>query len=78
MDGPAKSRLRRHLELARENLELYKISMSLAYNSPGHEELLEKAEFHMHTAKEIYDVITDPYSIPCDEPEESGLEWLGI
>ena len=55
--GPAKSRLRRHLELSREYLELYKISKSLADNSTEQPELLELAEFHMHTANEIYEVI---------------------
>ena len=51
MEGPAKSRLRRHIELARDYINLYKDN--------NKNEDLESAEFHLHTAKEIYEVIYD-------------------
>ncbi len=46
MDGPAKSRLRRHLELARDYINLYKDNKR--------SEDLEVAEYHLHTAEETY------------------------
>lgn len=49
MEGPAKSRLRRHLELARDYINLYKANNKNAD--------LESAEFHLHTAEEIYEVV---------------------
>jgi len=49
MYGPAKSRLRIHLELARDYINLYKDDKKPAD--------LESAEFHLHTASEIYEVI---------------------
>jgi len=49
MDSPAKSRLQKHLELARDYINLYKDDKKPAD--------LESAEFHLHTAEEIYEVI---------------------
>jgi len=50
MYGPAKSRLRIHLELTRDYINLYKDDKKPAD--------LESAEFHFRTAEKIYKEIT--------------------
>ena len=54
MDGPAKSRLRNHIKIARHYLDLYKVGYLNVPNSHGDPEHMELAESHLATAEKIY------------------------
>lgn len=55
--GPAKSRLRWHLKLTRDNVEKYKKAKSLTQNDVYCNKLLDTAEFHLRIAVDIYNVV---------------------
>lgn len=55
MDGPAESRLRRHLELTRDYINKYKKQKNKRVAPVP--DYLASAEFHMLCAEEIYEVI---------------------
>ena len=71
MDGPAKSRLRWHLQKARDYIDVYR--WQLAYHSTPNPELLKKAQYRVTIAEEIYDVIKGARRVKIREDASSKM-----